>query len=66
MTNRNKTTANKLKLEYRMVKTHLPITTGLKNCGRSALTSFNTFHLVLWGATSVLQVISQILKPAKR
>ena len=53
-------------LEYNMEKTHLPITTGLQNCGRSALTSFTSFYLVLWGATEVLQVISQFRKPAKR
>jgi hypothetical protein len=49
-----------------MEKTHLPITTGLKNCGRSALTSFTSFYLVFFGATEVLQAISQILKPANR
>ena len=60
------TELNQNKREYNMEKTHLPITTGLQNCGRSALTSFITFHLVLWGATEVLQVISQFLKPANR
>ena len=47
-------------------KNKLGITTGLKNCGRSALTSFTSFYLVLWDATEILQVISQFLKPANR
>jgi len=43
-----------------------PLTTGLKNCGATALNFFTTFYYLHCRLTVFLQVIPQILKPAKR